>query len=84
MLKHISLSNVVVSRVFVSSHFGFRFRSDSDWWLCVSWVLNRGVAQPGPARPGPAQSGPRAPSAPAPMRAPLPLVSFSHLISAAQ
>jgi hypothetical protein len=76
MLKHISLSDVVVSRVFVSSRFGFRFAIE------FRLVVVRVVAFD--PRCGLAQSGPRAPGALAPMRAPLPLVSFSHLISPAQ
>jgi hypothetical protein len=79
MMKHISLSDVVVSHVFVSSHFGFRFAI--GFRLVVVCVVG---FDPwcGPARPGSA----RAPLAPPalPMCAPLPLIPLSHLISLAQ
>jgi hypothetical protein len=81
MLKHISLSDVVVSRVFVSSRFGFRFAI--GFRLVVVCVVGFDP-RCDPARPNPAQSGPRAPGAPAPCARPLPLVSFSHLISPTQ
>jgi hypothetical protein len=69
MLKHTSLSDVVVSRVFVSFRFEFRFAI--GFRLVVVRVV--GFDQRcGPARPDPAQSGPRGPGAPAPMRAPSP------------
>jgi hypothetical protein len=65
MLKHISLSDVVVSRVFVSFRFGFRFAI--GFRLVVMRVVGFDPRS-GPARPGPA----RAPLAPPalPMRAP--------------
>jgi hypothetical protein len=65
MLKHISLSDVVVSRVFVSFRFGFRFTI--GFRLVVVHVVGFDPRS-GPARPGPA----RAPLAPPalPMRAP--------------
>jgi hypothetical protein len=65
MLKHISLSDVVVSRVFVSSRFGFRFAI--GFRLVVVRVMSLDP-RCGPARPGPA----RAPLAPPalPMHAP--------------
>jgi hypothetical protein len=72
MPKHISLSDVVVSRVFVSSRFGFRFAI--GFRLVVVRVVGfdprGGPAQPSPARTGSA----RAPLAPPalPMRAPSP------------
>jgi hypothetical protein len=63
MLKHISLSDVVVSRVFVSSHFGFRFAIGSR-----SVVVHVVGLDP---RCGPARSGPRAPP-------PDPFLSFDY------
>jgi hypothetical protein len=83
MLKHISLSDVVVSRVFVPSRFGFRFA------IGFRLVVVRVVGfDPwcDPAWPGLARSGPRDPRAPCPPhpRAPSPLIPFSHLISPAQ
>jgi hypothetical protein len=67
MLKHISLSDVVVSRVFVSSRFEFRFAI--GFRLVVMRVVGLDP-RCGPARLGPA----RAPLAPPalPMRAPSP------------
>jgi hypothetical protein len=70
MLKHISLSDVVFSRVFVLPRFGFWFANrPSDLWLCVPRGFDPRCDL---ARPGPAKSGPRAPDAPhpLPMRAP--------------
>jgi hypothetical protein len=65
MLKHISLSDVVISRVFVSFCSGFRFAI--GFCLVVVRVVGfdpwRGLARPGPAR------APLAPPA-LPMRAP--------------
>jgi hypothetical protein len=58
MLKHISLSDVVVTRVFISSRLGFRFA------IGVRLVVVRVVGfdpRCDPARPSPAQPGPRAP-----------------------
>jgi hypothetical protein len=51
MLKHISLSDVVVSRVFVSFRFGFRFTI--GFRLVVVHVVGFDPRS-GPARPGPA------------------------------
>jgi hypothetical protein len=59
MLKHFSLSDVVVSRVFVSSRFGFRFAI--GFRLVVVCVVGFDP-RCGQAWPGPAQSGPRAPA----------------------
>jgi hypothetical protein len=74
MPKHISLSDVVFSRVFVSARFGFRFANrSSDLWLCVPRGFD---LRCDPARPGPARA-PLAPH-PLPMR-PLLLLSLSHL-----
>jgi hypothetical protein len=68
MLKHISLSDVVVSRVLVSFRFGFWFVI--GFQLVVVHVVGLDP-RCGPARPSPARSGPRAPGAPCPpMRAP--------------
>jgi hypothetical protein len=68
MLKHFSLSDVVVSCVFVSSRFGFRFAI--GFRLVVVRVVGFDTrcdpTRPNP--PGPAQSGPRAPG-PAPLLA---------------
>jgi hypothetical protein len=74
MPNHISLSDVVLNRVFclVSFH-----DLDSDLWLCVSWVFapRRDLARPSPAQP--ARSGPRAPDAlPLPHVRPPPLSPF--------
>jgi hypothetical protein len=79
MPEHISLSDVVVSRVLVSFHFRFRFAI--GFRLVVVRVM---VFDPrcGPARHSPARSGPRAPALP--MRVPPPLILLSHLISPAQ
>jgi hypothetical protein len=79
MLKHISLSDVVVSRMFVSSRFGIRFAIELR--LVVVRVVGFDT-RCGPAQPGPA----RAPLAPPtrPRVGPLPLIPFSHLISNAQ
>jgi hypothetical protein len=66
MLKHISLSDVVVSRVFVSFRFGFRFAI--GFRLVVVRVVGFDP-RCDPARPGPAQFGPRAPGAPCPPHA---------------
>jgi hypothetical protein len=69
------LSDVVFNRVCCSISFR---ESDSDRWLCVSWVFapRRDPARPSTAQP--ARSGPRAPGAlPLPHASPLP---FSHLI----
>jgi hypothetical protein len=81
MLNHISLSDVVLNRVFCSVSFR---DLNSDLWLCVPQTFDPrfGLAQPDPVRPGPAQLGPalaRAPLAPCPSvcRAP-PLVSSPH------
>jgi hypothetical protein len=72
MLKHFSLSDVVVSREFVSSRFGFRFAI--GFRLVVVHVVGfdprGGPARPSPARPIPARA-PQAPPA-LPMRAPPP------------
>jgi hypothetical protein len=71
---YFSWSDVVISRVFVSFCFGFRFVIGLRWWSCVSWVWIRGLAKPGSARPSPDH----APLA-LPMRAPPPpdpFVSF--------
>jgi hypothetical protein len=68
MLKHISLSDVVVNRVFVSSRLGFRFA------IGVRLVVVHVVGFD--PRCDPAQPGPRAPGAPAPMRTPPPLNLF--------
>jgi hypothetical protein len=76
MLKHISLSVVVVSRVFISSRLGFRFT------IGVRLVVVRVVGFD--PRCDPAQPDPRAPRAPPPCVRPLPLISFSHLISPTQ
>jgi hypothetical protein len=82
MLKHISLSDVVVSRVFVSSHLGFRFA------IGVRLVVVRVVGfdpQCDRARPSLAQPNPtHVPLAPLPPCASIPLISFSHLISPTQ
>jgi hypothetical protein len=59
MLKHISLSDVVVSRVFVSFRFGFRFVI--GFWLVVMRVVGFDP-RCDPAWPSPA----RAPLAPLP------------------
>jgi hypothetical protein len=79
MPEHISLSDVMVSRVLVSFRFGFRFAI--GFHLVVVRVM---VFDPrcGRARPGPA-CVPLAPPA-LPMRTPLPLIHLSHLISPAQ
>jgi hypothetical protein len=65
MLKHISLSDVVVSRVFVSSRLGFQFTI--GFRLVVVRVVGFDP-RCDPARPGPA----RAPLAPLPPCAPSP------------
>jgi hypothetical protein len=67
MLKHIFLSDVVVSRMFVSSRFGFRFVIG---FRLVSVRVVGFDPRCDPARPSPSQSDPRAPGAPAPMRVP--------------
>jgi hypothetical protein len=67
MSEHISLSNVVVSRVLVS--FRFRFRFAIGFRLVVVRVVVFDL-RCGPARPGPARA-PLAPSA-LPMRPPSP------------
>src|SRR5688572_14836820 len=94
MLKHISLSDVVVSRVFVSSCFGFRFAV--GFRLVVVRVVGFDPrcdqARPSPAWPGPARPArpwrplpsPCARPLPSPCARPLPLISFSYLISPAQ
>jgi hypothetical protein len=74
MLKHISLSDVVVSHVFVSSRFGFR--------LVVVRVVGFDP-RCDPARPGPVQSGLRAPGAPAPCAPPPPGLFLSFDFSRA-
>jgi hypothetical protein len=86
MLKHISLSNVVVSRVFVSSRFEFRFAI--GFRLVVVRVVGFDL-RCGPARPSPARSGPVWPARPwrplpSPYTRPLPLIPLSHLISPVQ
>jgi hypothetical protein len=72
--------------MFVSPRFGFlvRDRIPFSGRVCRGFWI-RGVAQPGPARPDLARSSPRAPGAPSPphVRAPLPLIPLSHLISPA-
>jgi hypothetical protein len=70
MPKHISLSDVMFNRVFVSSRFGFRF------------AIGIPIGVRPTECPSPAQSGLRAPGAPCPThaRARLPLVPLSHLI----
>jgi hypothetical protein len=72
MLKHIYLSDVVVSRVFVS--FRFRFRFTIGFRLVVVRVVGF-EPRCDPARPSPAQPGPARPARtwrPCTMRAPSP------------
>jgi hypothetical protein len=66
MMKHISLSDVVVSRMFVPFRFGFRFTI--GFRLVVMRVVGFDP-RCGPTRPSPAWSGPRAPGAPCPPHA---------------
>jgi hypothetical protein len=82
MLKHISLSDVVVSRVFVSSRFGFQFAIGFRLVGVHVVGFDPWCDQPGLVRLGLAHA-PLAPPA-LPMRAPPPLIPFSHLISPAQ
>jgi hypothetical protein len=74
MPNHIFLlSDVVFSRVCGLVSFQILLRElNSDLWLCVSWVLTRGAAQPSSAR---------APLAPVPSPCvPPPLVFSPHSI----
>jgi hypothetical protein len=69
MLKHISLSDVVVSRVFILSRFGVRFAIG----LRLVVVRDMGFdSRHDPAQLGLTQSGPHAPGAPAPCARPPP------------
>jgi hypothetical protein len=83
MQKHIFWSDVVISRVFVSFRFEFRFV------IGFRLVFVRVVSldpRCGLARPSPTRFVPRAPGTPCPphARPPLPLIHLSHLISPAQ
>jgi hypothetical protein len=53
------LSDVVFSHVCGLVSFRILLRDlNSNLWLCVSWVLTHGAAQPGPAQPRPARPPP--------------------------
>jgi hypothetical protein len=73
------LSDVVFSRVCCLVSFWILLHElNSDLWLCVSWVLTHGAAQPSPTRSGLAR--PARPWRPCPPHAPPPLVSSPHSI----
>jgi hypothetical protein len=85
MPNHISLFDFVLNRVRCLVSFRILLcELNSNLWLCMPQGFDPrcGLARPDPARPS---LGPRAPGARSlPMRAPPPLVSFSHLVSPAQ